>query len=446
MEKTNISDKELAQMKREIAEGLAINRHSLICYMPFTGNIATRFDLIPVRDIRCRTACTDGKNIYFDCDFYLRLTKEERTFVLAHEIWHNIMLHFSRQQTRDSGLFNIATDMEVNNILSDNANSVCFSLPEGVLFPPENLKGKPAEEIYDWLLKEQKKLKKQQQGQSNSKGSSCSSGSSNKSKTSGNISGQFDKHISDNDADAEEADTSSISDRWGEVGLDPDFKPFVSPEAAEKIREAVIAAAQQTQRQQGTLPAGIESYLDKLKKPEINWRDELCNFVTQCYGGNRQWLPPNRRYVYNDTYFQSRRSQSINVAVCVDTSGSCIADLPKFFAELKSLVETFGSYTIHLLQCDAAVEKHDVYDDNNPLEFEDEYIAWSGGGGTSFTPCFEYIDGNEIDVDCIIYLTDGYGDAPDEPPAVPVLWILTNDGSKDFCEWGKKIRFKESSF
>ena len=432
MEKTKLSDKELAKIKYEISESLAISRHSLICYMPFTGNISTRFDLIPVRDFRCRTACTDGKNIYFDCDFYLKLSAAERTFVLAHEIWHNIMLHFTRKQTRNHDLFNIATDMEVNNILYENANAVCFTLPENVFLPPENLKGKSAEEIYDWLLKQHKK--QENKTKDNTNGTAAN----------GNISGQFDGHIYDNDS--EDENNNIVTDQWGEVGIDPDFKPHISKDAAEKIRESIIATAQQIQRQQGTLPAGFELYLDKLKKPEINWRDELCNFVTQCYGGDRCWLPPNRRYVYNDTYFQSRRSQSLNVAVCIDTSGSCVGDLPKFFAELKSLVETFGNYTIHLLQCDAAVDKYDLYDDCNPLDLDNDEITWSGGGGTSFTPCFDYIKDNGIEVDCIIYITDGWGDAPKDAPNVPVLWILTTDGRTDFCDWGKKIKFKESNF
>lgn len=461
--KSSLSPEKLKEIKHEVAERLALNRHTLICYFAFIGNISTRFKLVPVRDIRCRTACTDGKSIYFDCDFYLSLSNQEQVFVLAHEIWHNVMLHLTRVQTRDHELFNIATDMEVNHILNLNSDSNFLIPPSHALFPPKELEGKCAEEIYDWLLKKQKKHTKDgnfpmngsfngnntdNDNNDNDNDNDSNDGKSQKSNE--KLSGQFDKHVYLGDEAENEDIFDNITlptDQWGEIGFDDDFKPQVSSDYSEKMREIVITAAQQTERQQGHLPVGIDHLLTTLKKPEINWRDELCNFVTSCYGGERQWLPPNRRYVYNDTYFQSRRSQQLNVAVCIDTSGSCIADLPKFFGELKGLVETFGQYTIHLIQCDASVSKYDIYDDCNPLELDIETdICWAGGGGTSFVPPFEYIENNDIDVDCIIYLTDGYGDAPKHPPKVDTLWIIVKDGCMDFCDWGKKIQFKESSF
>jgi predicted metal-dependent peptidase len=323
------------------------------------------------------------------------------------------------------------------------------------------LEGKCAEEIYDWLLKEQKKNTKNSNfplngsfngnnTHDNGNDNGGDNDDSKSQKSNKKLSGQFDRHVYLGDESENEDAFDNITlptDQWGEIGFDDDFRPQVSSDYSEKMREVVISAAQQTERQQGHLPLGIDHLLTTLKKPEINWCDELCNFVTSCYGGERQWLPPNRRYVYNDTYFQSRRSQQLNVAVCIDTSGSCIADLPKFFGELKGLVETFGQYTIHLIQCDARVSKYDIYDDCNPLELDIETdICWAGGGGTSFVPPFEYIENNDIDVDCIIYLTDGYGDAPKYPPKVDTLWIIVKDGCMDFCDWGKKIQFKESSF
>ena len=117
-----------------------------------------RFDLQPVRDRRCLTACTDnGKTIYFNCDFYLGLSQQERVFVMAHEIWHSLNLTFARRQTRDPELWNIASDMEINNILSDSNQRGAYAPPKNLMFPPAKLKGKSAETIYDWLLKQQEK-------------------------------------------------------------------------------------------------------------------------------------------------------------------------------------------------------------------------------------------------------------------------------------------------
>ena len=94
-----------------------------------------------------------------------------------------------------------------------------------------------------------------------------------------------------------------MTDQWGEVGYDDDFRPQVSQDVAEQMREAVVAAAEQCKRMTGKLPAAVENLLDKIMKPEIDWREELSMFVTTCYNGTRRWLPPNRRHVYNDMYF-----------------------------------------------------------------------------------------------------------------------------------------------
>ena len=509
--KGSLSDEKLAELKKKIGESLALDRHGLIFDFPFTASLMMRLDLIPTRDKRNMTACTDGKSIYFDCDFYTRLSKKERAFVLAHEVWHNVLLHLSRKQTRDAQLFNIATDMEVNHLLASETAGKSIEPPEGLLFPPKNLEGKSAEVIYDHLLKQAKKEAKKAEKQAQQMPGMPSAGSGgsgendsddenesesesqenestgcgkqkqkkdkkdNKQKGSGSdaddeehednttnkhrrgnkkrqLKGQFDGHIYQGDAD-DEGD-GKVEDQWGEVGFDEDFRPRVSDDYADQMREAAIAAAQACERQQGDLPAGVKSLLDKVTKPEMNWRELLSQFVTSCYNGSRKWLPPNRRHVYNEMYFQSRRDEMLTGAVCIDTSGSCIGDLPKFFGELKGLIETFGGYKIYVVQADAAVDQVDVYDSaDNPLDPEfGAKIGWSGGGGTDYGPFFKWIDTKYFEregkmPDFVVYVGDGYAAMSyRKTPTYPVLWLLTKDGNENFCEWGKKLHFKENAY
>lgn len=463
-----ITDEQLKKLKTEVAESLSRDRHSLLIDMPFIGNVAMRFNLVPIRDARVRTACMDYRNIYFDISFYSSLTKEERVFVMAHEVWHGVALSSMRRQTRDAELWNIASDMEINSILSERSSGLrSGSAPDSVLFPPDNLKGESAETIYEWVIRQQKagKLNSSLSGGSGKDGSSGKGSSSGKvndgggngtkkasgkndsrdRKDTGRLEGQFDRHeYGDSDESSEYA--GGVSDQWGPVGRDPDFKPSLSSDVAERMREAAVAAAQACQRSCGELPAGVEAFVGKLAKPQVSWRDELARFVTSCYGGGRQWLPPNRRRLWNDSYSQSRRSVRINIAVAVDTSGSTSGDLPQFFGELKGLVAAFDAYDIHLIYCDAAVDFYKKYDENDPLELDVDEIPYSGGGGTSFDPPFEYIEENDIAVDAMIYLTDGYGPCTVKKPQFPVLWLISKDGTDDFCSWGKKIWFKESSW
>lgn len=457
--KKGLTEEQLKKLKAEMSKSLSLDRHALLIDMPFVGNVAMRFNLKPIRDARVRTACTDYKNIYFDMSFYMSLTKAERVFVMAHEVWHGVALSSMRKQTRDAELWNIASDMEINNILSSRSSGLrCGTAPDSVLFPPDDLKGQSAETIYEWVIRQQKagnlkgSLSKcsangssRENGGDGTKKKSSAKGDGWDGKDTGRLEGQFDRHEYGDSADAAGGFTG-VSDQWGEVGFDPDFTPSMSSDAAERMREAAVAAAQACQRSYGELPAGVEAFVGKLAKPQVSWRDELARFVTSCYSDGRQWLPPNRRRLWNDSYSQSRRSSRINIAVAVDTSGSTANDLPQFFGELKGLVAAFDSYDIHLIYCDAAVDFYKKYDENDPLEFDPDEIQYAGGGGTSFNPPFEYIEENGVAVDAMIYLTDGYGPCTVEKPPFPVLWLISKGGTDDFCCWGRKIWFKESSW
>jgi predicted metal-dependent peptidase len=66
----------------------------------------------------------------------------------------------------------------------------------------------------------------------------------------------------------------------------------------------------------------------------------------------------------------------------------------------------------------------------------------TGFGGTDFCPVFRYIDEHsELDASLLIFFTDGYGTYPERPPAYPVMWLLTHDGTCG-VEWGLQVRFK----
>jgi predicted metal-dependent peptidase len=438
---TTLTEEKLQELKKKVSESLSLDRQKIIVTRPFLGGMLMRFELVPVRSRFCDTACTDYQRIFFDIDFYKSLSENERIFVLAHEIWHVIYLHQLRKQSREHMLFNIASDCEINYMLKNDG----FHPPENLCFPDKEVEGKNAEEIYEYLLK---KLKNHQ----NSGGGSGKQMSGNGGKGGkGKLQGQFDKHVDpngdENEGDGEQQGKNGLPrDEWGEKGDDPDYSPKIADDAAERVREMVISEAQRAERlEPGSVPGSVKAVIEKLQSAEIPWREFLSQFVTSSFGDRRQWLPPQRRSVWSETYLQSRRSEKINVVVAVDTSGSAETLLPKFMGELVSLLETFGRYEMRLIQCDAAVQSDEVYDETNPFPIDDpSSFKWSGFGGTSFCPVFKYIEENAYECTMLIYLTDGIGDAPKDPPPYPVLWILSKDGANyDFCKWGQKTRFKQ---
>ena len=420
--KSDAADGELAQQKRKVEELLAQDRQKLLMKMPFVGALLMRLDLVPVRDGRLDTAATDGDRIYVDIDFYMKLKSEERLFVLAHETWHCALIHFMRRQNRDKERFNIAADLEIHFILTDEGLKPPFVLPHN-----PNWKGLSAEEIYERLPKVT--------------GKPVKGGLLVDGKESANIKGQapgqgFDKHLEKNDDGGETGEQPESG-----KGRDPDYSPGVKPGAEERCRERLTAAVQQYERMRGTLPAGIVGLVQAVLKPEIDWKELLAQFVTNCYGGSRRWLPPARRHVWKGLYLQSQRTERLRAVVAVDTSGSTSGALPRFFSELTALLNSFGSYELTVIQCDAGVGKVERFDDCAPLDPNREW-AVTGGGGTDFRPVFRYIDEHyELDPSLLIFFTDGYGAYPERPPQYPVMWLLTSNGACG-VEWGQRVRFK----
>ena len=113
----------------------------------------------------------------------------------------------------------------------------------------------------------------------------------------------------------------------------------------------------------------------------------------------------------------------------IDTSGSMSrAALEIIAGELDRMSAT---YSITVVECDAAIKK--VY------RYSGQLNEVRGRGGTDLRPPFAPALLGRVKPDVIVYFTDGYGQAPDAPPSVPIIWCLTPEGQKP-APWGREIR------
>ena len=422
--KTELSRDNIGDVKAKVGEMLSNDRTVLIHRMPFIGGLLMRLDLVPVWDERLETASTNGDSVFVDVEFYAGLTKTERLFVLAQEAWHCAMLHFMRKGNRDRKRFNVATDLEIHFLLSEERMQAPFVLPHDASWA-----GLSAEEIYERLPLDLSQLPVLFQG---------SGKTSEVLERFVDGTRGFDDHIYKGQME----NTGQSSKRDG-IGRDPDYTPRVSDGVAERCRERITSAIQQHQRMRGDLPQAITRVLDAILKPEMDWREMLSQFVTSCYGGSRRWLPPSRRHVWKGLYLPSQRTEKLKTAVAIDTSGSTSGDLTRFFGELNGILNSFGGYELTLIHCDCQVEKVERFNDENPLDPQRKWTAY-GNGGTDFVPVFDYIDSQLGDKpDLLIFFTDGFGDAPQWPPQYPVLWVVTNDGQNP-APWGTEVRFRNA--
>ena len=429
---SSLSPQRLAELKRRAEELIGRCRQQFLFRFPFTAAVMMRMDIVAVRDCRLRTASTDGSKIFVDVAFCDDLQQEELSFVLAHEVWHSILLHMLRGHGFERDRFNIAADMEVNRLLSKEG----IKVPHFALLPEAGWNDKSAEEMYGLI-----KLSKRKRQSSGEKGARGIGGNSDK--TTAGLEGQFDKHVVKDESAESSAATKprlAVWDKWGEVGYDRDYAPVVSVGFADSMREAVLSAAMQVGRTRGELPAHLKGIVNDLLAPQVDWREQLAQFVTSAFGGSRRWLPPSRRHIGRGLYLQSSRQERLKAVVAIDTSGSTMCDLPQFFAELRGILSSFGSYEITVLQCDAEVESVEKYDETS--DFDLRGVDFYGGGGTSFDPVFDYVEEHpELESAVLIYLTDGYGTVREAQPQYPVMWILTGDGRIP-ARWGTVAHLK----
>lgn len=446
---------DINELKKTAGAILVKYRQNLINNHPFIGTIAMNLDLIPIRDARCSTAMTDGKSIYFDIDFLSKLSEKEGVFVLGHEVWHVVMMHFLRDKGFDPSIFNLACDMEVNQILENDG----FIPPAAAIFPnkqhsrvcqydfPDNMN---AEKYYELLLKdlEKKQNKMNKEGKPEKLNSKR-----NKNNNGGNCSGQFDDHFDKNadyDKAGEDALKKKVSDKYGEKGLDEDFKPGKiksdsdAKEMAEEIRQSIVSAAQTYEKLRGELPGHIKQIVNTMLESKVSWKEALAKFITSGMDNKTTWNAPNRRFAYSGIYLPRHDGEMMRIAIGIDTSGSCQDECQTFLSEINEIAKTFGNYELHLIQCDTQVQDYQTFDEFNTIEGHVDKMEFKGFGGTKLKPIFDYIQLNNIEVSGVVVFTDGYCEDFEDDGSVdlPVLWTITGDNKAENLKIGEKIYIK----
>ena len=430
-------------VKKKAAQLLEHDRIRLLMLHPFLGALIMRLNLIATWDSRCSTAGTDGTNIFVHAGYYTELDLDNRIGVLAHCVWHIALCHFLRRGNRNKERFDLACDCEVDFLLKEEKINSPFALTNN----PE-WQGLNAESIYEYHIP-------------------CSyfpiaspgSGDSDSGANADDNESSSGKQKSDNDRNADSDTNNNGNSEWknqrdlhwepkqeGQFAdgntdpvTDPNFQIEFLPNLAEHCREMVLGTAVWVERLQGKLPAHLQRLVEVYRTSQLNWREQLLQFVTSCFGGGRRWLPPNRRYISQGLYLQSYRDQKLKAVIALDSSGSTTRYLSDFLAELNAIMTSFGNYELTVLQCDAAIHSVEKFTPDNPLE--PGKMQLEGGGGTNFCPVFEYIDTELPDIEILLFLTDGYGAIPERQPTYPVLWCLCEGGQKP-AQWGYELKIK----
>ena len=349
---------------------LSVARSRLLLGHPFFGVLSLRLQLVP--DETVPTLAVDGKSIFYNPQFVTELSDELCCSAIAHEVMHCVLDHLERRSGREPRKWNAACDYAANLILFDAK----LSIGSGWLIN-QAYRGMSAEEIFALLP----------------------------------------------DGLTQEAQDEIR-----------DCAPGDREETAFEWKIATVQAAKMAQAQ-GTLPGGLKRLLDDALSPPIPWREALAQFMTERTKDDYSWRRPNAYYAHTGIYLPSMDGVGMGeVVIALDTSGSVLSVLDEFGSTVKDVLAAIKPSRVHVVYCDAQVNRVDTFDRGQELTFEAV-----GGGGTDFRPVFAHCQENNIRPACLLYLTDMYGTFPEEAPEYPTLWCATTDVSAPF---GDVIRIK----
>lgn len=333
-------------------------------------------------------AGTNGKWVKVNSE-WLKLPVAQRAAVLAHEARHIYGQTMSRVKNRDRRLYNMASDVVINEGLKAGK----FALPENGLFldspwPAEvaaKLKAMfvvhetTEEEVYNVLMQE-----------------------------------------------AEACRAMAFSE---------DIEEGEEEDARIKIKVAAAAQAARSATN-GSMPAWLEREIAELLREETPWPDAVRDWMTSMSEHELSWNSPERiilanyRMLMPDVYSETLGE----LVIVVDTSGSMTEEL---LAEVSAHISAGLAITqpekLHVVYCDAEIAHTETY--TKPLTVKLKLV---GGGGTDFRPPFDWVRDNVTSPCGLIYFTDGYGTFPDNQPEYPVLWCIMKGCNTD-VPWGRMV-------
>jgi predicted metal-dependent peptidase len=314
----------------------------------------------------------------------------------------------------------MACDYAINPLLTEDG----LKPPPGSLMLPQ-FSGMTAEEIYPCLndKDDDEPLDNHVYDEDNSKQAG---------------SGKTEKDLAENqpqnntEQDAEEQDNQSGGSTGG-----ASQPPPLSPDEAETLNiqwQQRMAGAAQQAMQAGKLDGAMARMVDHLLQPQLPWRLLLARYMTAIARDDFSYQRPSRRE--GDFILPSLRSNQLELVVALDSSGSIQdQEMGEFLAEINALKGQMRA-RVTLLACDSAIAEEAPWIYESWEEFSLP-VKITGGGGTSFEPVFEWLEGQDLSPDLLVYFTDAEGVFPPHAPHYPVIWLVKG---KQKTPWGQRIQ------
>ena len=403
--------------KQHIADELFAFKMELLRKFPFYGDIVMRLEII--EDTTIPTACTDGKCIRYNPDFFATMVPSEYCFVLMHEVMHALLHHPTRVGNRDPQLWNVACDFIVNEMLRKLTNSFKFKdvnitqPAHALVLPYYVLNQHSVETLYDELYNQHK----------------------NRDKGKDHITFTYKSYGSNS--------------RGLVIKLPSDmiFRKEMSDSEKQEIESAIKKLLMESGAKNigsGTGDAWIpDELLVRKESKKLPWKVLLREYLEDGEYDEYSYFTPERKYIHMDLILPGpgeRTSELGEIWAFIDDSGSITPDeMGEFLTQLYRILKEFSG-TMHVAFWNTVVDA--TY--RNIQNYKDiDHIKPKGSGGTDINCVYDYIEKNNIRPEVMLILTDDYYGAINESHIRKALKqntivVLTKSGDRN-TEIAKKI-------
>ncbi len=360
----------------------------LLVDYPYFGTLASKLELVVNDDIE--SFKSDGKKLEFREEYLNELELSEVEFILANGAMHASLAHESRREKRSGWLWQMATDIAINDMLLENG----LDMPYGAEYR-KRFSGMYAEEIYAELkadiLRDDEDL-------------------------------EYEADNADEIEPNEKEDKSEFSTQTQEELQEEILQEQLLAEEAISLLESEL--------KRGDAPQSIERFFKIDGFGKVDWREEIRIALQKYFLDDYTLLPPSKKLLYAGIYLPSSVSQTFRLVIAIDSSGSVDEELlSQFLTEVNFLMSLVSRYEIELLVCDDKIHSHKTFYSGDSLS-----VDLQGGGGTDFRPVFSYIEENFDDVKLLLYFTDLEGFFPKEQSSYEVKWVSHKSKDVPFGE------------
>ena len=355
----------------------------LLVDYPYFGTLASKIAVVINDNIEAFKS--DGVQLEINSDYLQNLELSEMEFVFANGAMHASLAHEMRKNNRSGWLWQMATDMAVNDMLVQNG----LDMPYGAQYR-ERFSGMYAEEIYAEL--------------------------------------KADILRDDEDLEYEADDSDDVEQTENEQKEQNSKEQLQEELLQEQLFAEEAMTLLESHMQKDEAPVTIERFFSLSDFGKIDWRNELRIAIDTYFRDDYVMMPPSKKLLYSGIYLPSNISQTFRLVIAVDSSGSIDeALLNEFLSEVNFLMNLVQNYQIELLVCDEKIESQQTFYSGQKLDTDIK-----GGGATDFRPVFDYIEKRFDDVKLLLYFSDLEGIFPEKIPSYEVKWVTKKEKNIPF--------------